>query len=115
MMKALVIMMIRQLYSAYALLPFLEQDDPVPAQLRLLLVAQGRFSSRRPWERRLARLPTTLPGLLGSTGRSLVTLRKPWTPQGRAVSLASTALATAGGVWQTKHRAGRDAPQLYGY
>jgi hypothetical protein len=110
MMKALVIMMIRRLYSAHALLRFLEQDDPVLAPLRPLLVAQGRFPSRRPWERRLARLPTTLPGLLGSTGRSLVTMRKPWTPQGRAVSLASMALATAGGVWQTKHRALGEMP-----
>ena len=30
-MKALVIMIILRLYSAYALLRFLEQDDPVPA------------------------------------------------------------------------------------
>jgi hypothetical protein len=104
MMKALVIMIIRRLYSAYALLQFLEQDDPVPAQLRQLLVEQGRFPSCRTWERRLARLPKTLPGLIGSTGRHLVALLKPWTPQGRAVSLDSTALATAGGVWHKKHR-----------
>jgi Transposase DDE domain len=103
-MKALVIMIIRRLYSAYALLRFLEQDDPVPIQLRQLLVEQGRFPSRRTWERRLARLPKTLPGLIGATGRHLVVLLKPWTHQGRAVSLDSTALATAGGVWHTKHR-----------
>jgi Transposase DDE domain len=29
---------------------------------------------------------------------------KPWMQQGRAVSLDSTALATAGGVWHKKHR-----------
>jgi hypothetical protein len=103
-MKALVIMIIRRLYSAYALLRFLEQDDPVPAQLRQLLAAQGRFPSRRTRERRLARLPETLPGLPGSTGRHLVALLKPWVHQGRAVSLDSTALATAGGVWHKKHR-----------
>lgn len=109
-MKALVIMIIRRLYSAYALLRFLEQDDPVPAQLRPLLVEQGRLPSRRTWERRLAGLPPTLPGLIGATGRHLVALLKPWTHQGRAVSLDSTALATAGGVWHKKHRALGEIP-----
>jgi len=103
-MKALVIMIIRRLYSAYALLRFLEQDDPVPAELRRLLVANGQFPSRRTWERRLAALPATLPGLIGYGGRHLVELLKPWTHQGRAVSFDSTALATAGGVWHKKHR-----------
>jgi hypothetical protein len=110
MMKALLIMMIRRLYSAYALLRFLAQDDPVPAQLRPLLVEQGRFPSRRTWERRVAKLPQSLPGLIGATGRHLVALLKPWTHQGRAVSLDSTALATAGGVWHTKHRALGEIP-----
>ena len=103
-MKALVIMIIRRLYSAYALLRFLEQDDPVPAQLRQLLVEQGRFPSRRTWERRLARLPDTLPGLIGYSGRHRVVLLNPGRHQGRAVSLDSTALATGGGVWHKKHR-----------
>jgi len=39
-------MIIRRLYSAYALLALLEQDDPLPQQLRLLLSEQGRFPSR---------------------------------------------------------------------
>ena len=64
-MKALVIMIVRRLYSAYALLQFLEQDDPVVRHLRPLLVAQGHFPTRRTWERRLAKLPDTLPGLIG--------------------------------------------------
>jgi hypothetical protein len=109
-MKALVIMIIRRLYSAYALLRFLEQDDPVPVQLRQLLVEQGRFPSRRTWERRLATLPATLPGLIGYTGRHLVALLNPWAPQGDAVSLDSTALATGGGVWHKKHRERGEIP-----
>ena len=102
-MKALVIMIIRRLYSAHALLRFLEQDDPVPTQLRQWLVEQGRFPSGRTWERRLAKLPDTLQGLIGYSDRHLVALLKPWTHQGRAVSLDSTALATAAGVWHKKH------------
>ena len=89
MLKALIIMIIRRLYSAYALLRFLEQDDPVVIELRPLLVEQGRFPSRRTWERRLAKLPDTLPGLIGYSGRHLVVLLQPWRHQGRAVSLDS--------------------------
>jgi Transposase DDE domain len=109
-MKALLIMIVRRLYSAYAWLRFLEQDDPIPMQLRHLLVERGRFPSRRTWERRLASLPHTLSGLIGSSGRHLVVLLKPWRHQGRAVSLDSTALATAGGVWHKKHREQGEVP-----
>jgi Transposase DDE domain len=109
-LKALVIMIVRRLYSAYALLSFLDQDDPVPRQLRGLLREQGRFPSRRTWERRLARLPETLPGLIGGTGRHLTTLLQPWAAHGRAVSVDSTALATAGGVWHKKHREQGEIP-----
>jgi hypothetical protein len=47
-MKALVIMIVRRLDTAYALLAFLNQPDPWPRQLRALLGAHGRFPSRRP-------------------------------------------------------------------
>ena len=56
-MKALVIMLIRRLYTAYALLTFLDQEDAVAAQLRPLLCEHGCFPSRRTWERRLGMLP----------------------------------------------------------
>jgi Transposase DDE domain len=102
--KALVIMIIRRLYTAYALLAFLDQDDPLPQQLRPLLCEQGRFPSRRTWERRLAALPQSLPGLIGCSGRHLVTLLHPWARHGRAVACDSTPLATGGGVWHKKHR-----------
>jgi hypothetical protein len=103
-------MIIRRLYSAYALLQFLAQDDAVVIKLRALLVEQGRFPSRRTWERRLAKLPDTLPGLIGYSGRHLVAMLKPWAHQGRAVSLDSTALATGGGVWHKKHRERGEIP-----
>jgi hypothetical protein len=58
-MKALVIMSIRCLYTADALLTFLTQDDPVAQQLRLLLHEHGRFPS-----------PRTCPACLAASGGS---------------------------------------------
>jgi hypothetical protein len=103
-MKAVVIMIIRRLYTAYALLAFLNQEDPLPRQLRLLLYEHGRFPSRRTWERRLAALPQSLPGLIGYFGCHLVALLQPWARHGRAVALDSTPLETGGGVWHKNHR-----------
>jgi hypothetical protein len=103
-MKALVIMIIRRLYTAYALLTFLAQDDAVAVQLRPLLGEHGRFPSRRTWERRLAILPQRLPGLIGYGGRQLVALLKPWVAHGRAIACDSTPLATGGGGWHKRHR-----------
>ncbi len=50
LMKALVVMIIRRLYTAWALLAFLHQEDPVVQQLRALLIEEGRFPTRRTWE-----------------------------------------------------------------
>jgi hypothetical protein len=102
--KALVIMIIRRLYTAYALLAFLEQDDLLPQQLRPLLYEHGRLPSRRTGERRRAALPQRVPGLIGSCGRHVVILLRPWAVHGRAVAIDSTPLATGGGVWHTRHR-----------
>ena len=46
-------MIIRRVYTAWALLAFLQQDDPVVTQLRSLLTEHGRFPTRHTWERRL--------------------------------------------------------------
>ena len=102
--KALIVMIIRRLYTAYALLRFLEQADPVAQQIRLLLTEHGRFPTRRTWERRFEALPTRLPALIGCLGRSLVTLLQPWAVQGHAVAVDSTPLRANGGVWHKKHR-----------
>jgi hypothetical protein len=83
----------------------LDQDDAVAARLRPRLCEQGRLPSRRTWERRLATLPPSWPGVSGYGGRHWVALLHPWAVHGRAVAVASTALATGGGVWHTKHRA----------
>jgi hypothetical protein len=59
------------------LLAFLDQAELLSQQLRLLLYEQGRFPTRRTWERRLAILPQHLPGLIGCCGRQLVALVQP--------------------------------------
>ena len=103
--KALIIMVIRRLYTAYSLLAFLEQETSLTQQLRTLLSdEQGRFPCRRTWERRLEALPDDLPGMIGTLGRYLVCLIQPWAKQGRAAALDSTALRANGGVWHKKHR-----------
>jgi hypothetical protein len=102
--KAVVVMIIRRLYTAWALLAFLQQDDPVVAQLRPLLTEHGRFPTRRTGERRLATLPATLPGLIGRLGRHLVTLLNPWAQQGHGAACDRTAVRAHGGVWHKKDR-----------
>ena len=104
LLKAVVIMIIRRLYTAWALLRFLDQAEPLVQQLRGLLSDHGRFPSRRTWERRLQRLPRTLPALIGCLGRSLVQVLNPWAEQGHGAALDSTPLRAHGGVWHKKER-----------
>jgi hypothetical protein len=85
--KALIVMVIRRLYTAYALLSFLDQDDPVAQAIRPLLTEHGRFPTRRTWERRFEKLPARLPALIGCLGRHLVTLLQPWGAQGHAAAV----------------------------
>lgn len=102
-LKALVIMTLRQLYKPGEFLAVLEQ--PTMQLLKTLLVDnKGRFPCRRTWERRLARLPESLPQRIGLIGRTLVAMIEPWRDCGRAVALDSTVLHASGGVWHKKHR-----------
>jgi len=109
-LKALVIMIVRRVYSASALLALLDQADAVSNQLRVLLGENGQFPSRRTWERRLGKLPDQLPGLIGCLGRALVELIQPWAQSGRAAAMDSTALKTGGGVWHKRHREKGEIP-----
>jgi hypothetical protein len=102
--KALVVMVIRRLYTAYSLLAFLNQDTELTNQLRDLLTQDERFPVRRTWERRLSTLPDTLPSLIGCLGRYLVVLIQPWGALGKAAAIDSTPLRAKGGVWHKKHR-----------
>ncbi len=102
-LKALVIMTLRHLYQVGELLSVLEEPQMQPLKA-LLVDAQGRFPCRRTWERRLARLPESLPARIGLIGRTLVVMIQPWSQCGRAVALDSTVLHASGGVWHKKHR-----------
>lgn len=86
------------------MLAFLDQEEPLPQQLRPLLYEQGRFPSGRTWERRLDGLPQSWPELVGYCGRHLVVRMNPWTTHGRAVAFDSTPLETGGVVWHKKQR-----------
>jgi hypothetical protein len=102
--KALVVMIIRRLYTAWAVLAFLHQEDSVVQRLRALLTEEGRLPTRRTWERRLAALPPTLPSLLGRRGRHRVRGLNPWAHQGHGAACESTAVRAHGGVWPKKDR-----------
>jgi DDE family transposase len=70
----------------------------------LLTLPDGRYPSRRTWERRVAALPDTLPAPLGVLGRHLVALIDPWATCGRAAAVDSTVLRAKGGVWPKQDR-----------
>ena len=103
-LKALMVMIIRRLYSAYGLLEFLEQETDLTQALRKQLSENGRFPTRRTWERRLAALPASLPGLIGCFGCHLVEVLQPWGQDGKAASIDSTMMRAKGGVWHKKDR-----------
>jgi len=103
-LKALVIMIIRHLHTVHELLSVLDQPTPEMQTLRTLLTIDGRYPSRRTWERRLQALPDSLPAQIGGLGRMLVALIQPWATCGRAAAIDSTVLRARGGVWHKKDR-----------
>lgn len=104
-LKALVIMIVRRLNKVGELLAILEEPTQEMRHLRELLSGpEGRFPSRRTFERRLRALPDTLPQRIGLLGRHLVELLKPWAKTGRAVAVDSTVLRARGGVWHKKDK-----------
>jgi hypothetical protein len=103
-LKALVIMPVRDVQTVDGLLAILGQPTPEMQALRERLMCDGRFPTRRTWERRLNALPSTLPARIGCLGRYLVGRVDPWAGGGRAVGIDSTVLHARGGVWHKKHR-----------
>jgi hypothetical protein len=77
-LKAVVIMLVRHIHTVSNLLAVLEQPTPEMQQLRALLTEEERWPCRRTWERRLARLPETLPAQIACLGRYLLGLLQPW-------------------------------------
>jgi hypothetical protein len=109
-LKALVIMIVQHLHKVHELLTALEQPTAEMQALRALLSEGGRYPTRRTWERRLKKLPDSLPAQIGCLGRHLVALIQPWLVYGRAVAIDSTILLANGGVWHQKHRAKGEVP-----
>jgi hypothetical protein len=103
-LQALVIMIVRHLHTVHTLLGVLAQPTPEMQTLRALLTVDGRFPTRRTWERRLQAIPTTLPAQIGCLGRALVARIRPWASCGRAAAIDSTVLRARGGVWHKKDR-----------
>jgi hypothetical protein len=69
-LKALVIMIVRHLHTVHELLSVVAQPTAEMRTLRLLVMQQGRFPSRRTWERRQISAPSYLAcsdWLLGSS------------------------------------------------
>ncbi len=102
--KAVVIMLVRGVSTVGGLLAILEQPTGEMRALRARLTEDGRFPSRRTWERRLATVPSSLPARIGCLGRHLVGVLDPWADGGRAVAIDSTVLRARGGVWHKKDR-----------
>jgi hypothetical protein len=103
-LKALVIMIVRHLHTVHELLSVLEQDTPEMRTLQTLLTLDGRFPTRRTWERRLQAIPASLPAQIGTLGRHLVALIQPFARCGRAAAIDSIVLRARGGVWHKKDR-----------
>ena len=103
-LKTLVVMIVRRLHRVGEVLSVLEEPTPQMREVRQLLFEGGRFPSRRTFERRLKRLPESLPEQIEALGRHLVEVLKPWESRGRAVALDSTVLRAKGGVWHKKDR-----------
>ena len=103
-LKALVIMLMRNVSTVSGLIAILEQPTWEMQALRTRLTEHGRFPTRRTWERRLATVPSTLPARIGCLGRYLVEVIDPWAAGGHAVAIDSTVLHARGGVWHKKHR-----------
>lgn len=103
-LKALVIMVVRRLPKVHSLLAVLEQPTSEMRQVRALLTENGRYPTRRTFERRLKAIPESLPARIGCLGRCLLSMIEPWEDCGRAAAIDSTVLRAMGGVWHKKHR-----------
>jgi hypothetical protein len=104
-------MIVRHLHKVHELLTVLAQPTAEMHALRgLLALPDGRYPTRRTWERRLAALPETLPAQIACLGQHLVALLRPWADYGRAAAIDSTVLRAQGGVWHKKDREAGEVP-----
>jgi transposase len=110
-LKGLVVMLVRQVWTAHGLLAILAEPTARMARIRALLTDdRGHLPSRRTWERRLQRLAGVLPLIIAALGMWLLRRLDPWPRGGRAVAIDSTCLRARGGVWHKKHRDAGEVP-----
>jgi hypothetical protein len=109
-LKALVVMVLHRLTKVHELISVLQQDTFEMNLLRELLTENGRFPSRRTWERRLKAMPDSLPAQTGLPGHYLLSLINPWESCGAAAATDSTALKAGGGVWHKKFMEKAEVP-----
>ena len=101
-LKALVIMVVKHLAKVHSLLAVLGEPEMSP--IRDLLMEDGRYPTRRTFERRLRAIPERLPAQIACLGSYLLAQIDPFRDWGHAAAIDSTVLAAHGGVWHKKHR-----------
>jgi hypothetical protein len=110
-LKALVIMIVRQVHTPSGLLAILAQPSTEMQTLRQqLTLPNGRFACRRTWERRLASMPETLPAQIACLGGFLLVSLGLWVQATCAAAIDSTVLIARGGVWHKKDREANKVP-----
>jgi hypothetical protein len=110
-LKALVIMIIRQVHTPSGLLAILAQPSAEMQALRQrLTLPNGRFACRRTWERRLAAIPEALPAQIACLGWFLLERLALWSQAACAAAIDSTVLIARGGVWHKKDREANNVP-----
>jgi len=110
-LKALVIMIIRQVHTPSGLLAILGQPSVEMQALRQqLTLPGGKFACRRTWERRLSDIPNLLPAQIACLGHFLLESLGLWLQAACAAAIDSTVLAARGGVWHKKDREANHVP-----
>jgi hypothetical protein len=103
-LKALVVMIVKHLHSVNELRTVLDQPTGEMMRLRQEFTLDGKYPTRRTWQRRLKGLPDSLPLQIALLGRYLLEVLNPWQECGPAAAIDSTVLRAKGGVWHKKDR-----------
>lgn len=109
-LKVLLIMILKHLHRVHEVVTLLDQPGADILEVRALLFPDGKMPSRRTFERRLKRLPQTLPAQIACLGEHLVELYQPWQHSARAAAIDSTALRARGVPWHKKAREAGEIP-----
>jgi hypothetical protein len=102
-LKVILFMTLRRLYRIHEVYSVLCQPSAEILLIRAHLFPE-KFPSRRTFERRLKRLPSTLEEVIPFVGELLVELWQPWAGSARAAAVDSTCLYASGAHWNKKDR-----------